>query len=463
MKRLILIIMILLLNVDLFAQNAWRNRMLLHKGEEVSVYKMNDIDSLGFDKINDVTTLSIRYKDTTEDEIAFDEIDSLIFDNVHGKVAANINIIESTINSVTLNVTRTASCVGYKLMCVPNSSIEFLSNEDIAVAIDENVDEVYEQDFVGVKISDLQFEYDTEYAVVAVGFDKYGLLCDVTKVRFETRSEDLTGNPDVDIEVVENNYYDFTVKYSANGDVSKYYVILSEVGAIEEQYMMFSNLYGWTCINDMIVDWGLELQNTATHQYTDKSPNMNYEIYVQALDANGVMAPYEVFSFMSKLKGGEGVANVDITLGEYEFNVDWFGEVLPSQYLTFTPNDQTSAYSMSVCLEENYLNDKYGYQEDLYVEPSMPTSGWFQHEELTTDYQINPNTRCVAIAAAKNINGEWGPVTELFFTTPDEEAPEWSKNPPKKIVGRFEKKVDDKSVSEEKFQSKESIIHLMIR
>ena len=49
----------------------------------------------------------------------------------------------------------------------------------------------------------------------------------------------------------------------------------------------------------------------------------------------------------------------------------------------------------------------------------MPTDGWFQYEQLTTDYQIDPGLKCVAIASAKNILGEWGPVTELYFTTPD--------------------------------------------
>ena len=52
----------------------------------------------------------------------------------------------------------------------------------------------------------------------------------------------------------------------------------------------------------------------------------------------------------------------------------------------------------------------------------MNAVGWFQHEELTTDFQINPNNSCVAIAAAKNVNNEWGPVTELFFTTPAQAA-----------------------------------------
>jgi hypothetical protein len=70
-------------------------------------------------------------------------------------------------------------------------------------------------------------------------------------------------------------------------------------------------------------------------------------------------------------------------------------------------------------LEETYLSDIDGHQEELCSDPFMPTDGWFQYEQLTTDYQINPGLKCVAIAAAKNSNGEWGPITELYFTTPD--------------------------------------------
>ena len=94
-------------------------------------------------------------------------------------------------------------------------------------------------------------------------------------------------------------------------------------------------------------------------------------------------------------------------------------ELMPSQFFTFTPNDQTNAYRFDVMLEETYLSDIDGHQEDLCSDPFMPTDGWFQYEQLTTDYQIDPGLKCVVIASAKNILGEWGPVTELYFTTPD--------------------------------------------
>lgn len=442
MKKILLLIIVVFSSVSLFAQNSWRNRLLLHRDGDTLVYKMNEIDSLGFATVETTANeekFLIYHKDGNTEEISYNDIDSLVFDNVHGKVAANINILTSTINSVTVDVARTASCVAYKMMCVPCTSLDFLSDKEIIEAIDETVTEVYDEDLEGVELSGLELDHNTEYAIVAVGIDKYGLLCDLTKAKFITRSENLKGNPDVEIIVVDNNYYDFSVRFVANSDVSKFYVIVSERGAIDKQYRMFSYTYGWTCIGDMVSDWGLEFKKMTTYQWTDKSPGMDYEIYVQAYDHDSVMAPYKVYNFKSKEKGGEGVAEVEVTLGNFEYDIDWYGEPLTSQYITFKPNDQTSAYNMSVCLEENYVKDKYYYQEDLYEEPSMPTPGWFQYEELTTDYQIDPGTKCVVIAAAKNINGEWGPVTEIFFTTPDDDAPRASKSRAKTIMGRFKR------------------------
>ena len=82
---------------------------------------------------------------------------------------------------------------------------------------------------------------------------------------------------------------------------------------------------------------------------------------------------------------------------------------------------------------------------DLCTEPPMPMSNWFFYEEITTDYQIDPNTECVAIAAAKNINGEWGPITEIRFTTPAE-ANNPAAAPSKVIKQRLNKEMKQRGV-----------------
>lgn len=418
MKKFLLAIAILLTSIGLNAQKKECNRLFLHqKDKDVVIYNMNKIDSLSF---YNTDNLIIHKTNGTREEFTIDELDSLTFKNIEGRVAADINIIDHTINTIKFDITRTESCVGFKLMCLDFESISTLGDDDIIYYVDKNVSEVNYQDFEEVEIKDLNLDYETEYAIVTVGIDEYGLLCDVVKARFATPSENLVGSPDVEVEVIENNLYDFTLLFTPNSEVSKYSVLVAEEGTIEYQYAIFSY---WNNMGDMIVDWGYEFSKKTTQDYTDQSPGTYYEVYIQAFDKNGNRAPYEVFKFKSKSYGGEGVAKVDIKLGDYIMS-EWLNEnsewvMLPSQYFTFTPNDQTSAYRFNVVLVENYEKDADEYIEDLCSEPSMQTPGWYQYKTLSTDFQINPNTKCVAIAAAKNINDEWGPVTELYFKTPN--------------------------------------------
>ena len=93
----------------------------------------------------------------------------------------------------------------------------------------------------------------------------------------------------------------------------------------------------------------------------------------------------------------------------------------------------SNAYNKKYYLNENFKGLPEAIKEELCSDPPMPTMGWFFYEELTTDYQINPNLECVVIAAAKNANGEWGPVTEVRFTTPSDVT---SKSASKDIISR---------------------------
>ena len=99
--------------------------------------------------------------------------------------------------------------------------------------------------------------------------------------------------------------------------------------------------------------------------------------------------------------------------------------MLPSQFITFTPDEHTAAYRYAVYFAkangENIGYDDYKdeIQQELCTEAPMPGMAyWFFYEPLTTDCQLNPNTEYVAIAAGKNADNVWGKVTELRFTTP---------------------------------------------
>lgn len=388
MRKLLLFATMFLFSIGLYAQNdAEINRLLIHEGYNTKGY-------------------------------IIDRVDSLTFATVEGEVAANVNLIDFNTDTITLSITRTPECVGFKIAVEATVVIAQYSDVNLASYIDAATSDIYYQDFESAILTGVELQPGTEYSILTVGYDKYGVLCDVDRVDFETEAGEYIGNPFVLASVVEANLYDFTVAFEPNSDVSSYYVVAGAKGTLEQQYQQFAPWFGFANIGEMIMMWGLERTGRTENQWTQMEPNTEYEIFIQALDAQGNMAPHQVFELSTQALGGEGTAEVAITLGEYKLT-DWDGEMLPSQFITFTPNDQTSAYRVTVALKEYYDEDPEGYKQDLCSENTMNVVGWFLFEELTTDFQIDPKTRCIALAAGKNINGEWGPITEVEFTTPE--------------------------------------------
>ncbi len=348
---------------------------------------------------------------------AIEKVDSITFRSVEGTVAAELELIESTLEKAVIKVTRTQACYGFKITCAPTITIKNYSDDVLATYIDRNSPDIYYQDFESAEMTGFEFQPNTDYTIATVGIDELGVLCDISKISFTTPSLPLVGNPQIDIEVTDVQLYEYTVKFTPNEDVSKFSVVAGEKGSLQAQFEMFAPMFGFGNIGQMIEMWGLPYTSEESVTWTQQAPNTDYEIYIQLWDAEGTMAPYLVYELSTLELGGEGTAEVAITLGDYVL-ADWYGEMLPSQFVTYTPNDQASCYRFGVYLAEIYDPEAEAIREELCSEPPMAMSGWYQYEEITTDYQINPNTECVIIAAAKNINGEWGPITELRFTTP---------------------------------------------
>lgn len=386
MKKILLVIAALLLSCGLYAQNTGINRLLLHSNTGTKGFILNNVDSL-------------------------------TFANVEGEVAASIELIDYDLEKLTVAVTRTPSCASYKIALEPTVKIANMSDEYLATYIDEQEDAVYNQDFTEAEMTGIEILPSTEYTIMTVGIDVYGVLCDVKKVEFTSPAETILGKPEVATEIVEVNKFDFSVKFTPNEDVSKYSVVAGAKGEMQSQYETFAPMFGFSNIGQMIEMWGLPYTEVDTVQWKDLAPGTVHEVYIQAWDKDGKMAPYQIFEVTTESLGGEGTAEVTITIGKYEL-ADWGGEMLPSQFVTYTPNDQASAYRFGVYLAEAYDTAAEVIKQDLCSEPPVPMPNWFFYEEVNTDYQINPNTEFVVIAAAKNIKGEWGPISEVRHTTP---------------------------------------------
>lgn len=348
-----------------------------------------------------------------------DRVDKVEFATIEGAVEAPVQIHEIDETAMLLSVTRSADCDGFKIGIIPDVVFSGFKDDLQAINyINYYSPTVYFEDFDHGQLSGMEVSKGSDYRVVTVGVDKYGIDCGVCSAKFSVGAEPVVGNPQVKCSVVSTGLTEFTIKFEPNADVSEYYYIAEEKGKAQESFEMFAGMFGFTNINEMIESWGVGEMDPSTYTWTKMSPNTDYEILIALKDKKGNFAPYQTFEVSTLAKGGKGEAVVDVAVSKYEL-ADWGGQMLPSLYVKYTPNDQTWCYRFGVYTQADI--DQYGEQaliDDLCSDPDMPMANWFFYDAMETDYQVNPNTKVIIYAAGKNSDGEWGKVTKFTYTTP---------------------------------------------
>lgn len=353
-----------------------------------------------------------------------DRVDNLTFARVDGVAKAEIEISDADIDEITLSITKSDVCTAYKLDVIPATVADAYNDLTLITYIDRNPNvPVFYDDYTDASLTGITLNPGSEYVVVTIGLDPYGIEDGVERARFTTESLPVAGDPQVTAEVVDRQLQSFSVKFTPNNDVMEYYCVAGEKGTMQSQYEMFGPMFGFSNFTEMIMAWGAARISEDIVTWSDMAPNTEYEVFYVALDVAGNPAPYQVIETSTLALGGEGAAWVDIELGDYIY-AEWGDETLPSQFLTFTPNDESSCYRFGVYLAETYDTYADDIKNELRSDPPMPAAYWFFYDPITTDFQINPNTDCVAIAAAKNGNGEWGEINEFRFTTAESPSPE---------------------------------------
>lgn len=365
---------------------------------------------------------------------AVDRIQQVTFPSVDGEPSAAISLKGIDRDSVTFVVTRNEFCSNFKLDILPTITADRLTDAAAAAYVDKNNKSIYSMDFTNGKVELASFGATplTDYTAITVGLDQYGTPCGVCRVNFQTLSAVLVGNPKVEA-VADSTVIgqrEFTIGTLANADVKGYALLAGEKGTIQQQYKQFAPMFGFKNFGEMVKGWGfnhaLEDGQTAwtpvKDTWTAMDPGTEYEVFIQAWDANENFAPCDTITITTQTKGGQGAASVDITIGNYEL-ADWYGEQKYSQFITFTPNDQSSVYRFGVYTAAEYDANPEAANSYIAQDPPMPMANWFFYEPTTTDFQIDPNTEAVAVAAAKNANGEWGAICTKRFTTPAATTP----------------------------------------
>lgn len=207
-----------------------------------------------------------------------------------------------------------------------------------------------------------------------------------------------------------------SLTFKPNADVAGFAACLFEKGQAESQYNMFGAWMGFTCMGDMIKSWGFQGNvNDTTFTWTGQTPNTEYEVYVQCWDVNGTYADMIIIPIVTKKLGGEGTAEVAIEVKESKY---YEGYDAFTQRVIFTPNENVSVYHASLFdysfYEENGKDGITSYlQADVTGDPY-----WNLYKTDDYEWELEPSSKYVAAAIAKNANDEWGPLTLIEFETP---------------------------------------------
>ena len=355
-----------------------------------------------------------------------ERVDSIFFDKIEGEVVAKISDLKYDDSksgpSITMSITRSEACEGFRVCVFPPSARSYLYNEPVAIAYAEMYgSEIYFEDFEkGVMTGFDDLTPGVVYSVVTVGYDKYGIACSIDKASFETPSAEIVGNPHVEAEVVSVDYKKFSIKFTPNEDVSEYYLCSFYKGEIESQFDMYSAWMGFNSYSEMIAKYSqVSYDEEYTNTWSGMVPGTDYEVYIAMKDKNGNFAPNIFVPVTTKSYGGPGEAKVEIEIGEYVYDTQ---AAKYKQHVVFTPNEDT-AFFRDILIDASYYGEGKEWDDAKVIEylstdnPFDPNYG--NMYGVDDDYwELEPGSEFMAFALAKNANREWGPLCSKRFSTP---------------------------------------------
>lgn len=364
----------------------------------------------------------VQPKGTNAQGFLIERIDSIYFAEVKGRVAADVTFKEfktGEADTVVVSVAKTPDCRSFRINCIPSVTAAMLKDDATAADyFDRMGGNFYHEDFTNGEMTGFpqRFKADTKYTVITMGYDQYGIACSVSKAEFTTPKPQLVGNPTVTWTIDKVGQKSFTATFTPNDDCKSFGTCLFEAGTAEQQFEQFGPMFGFANMGDMIMQFS-QVAHTGvyTHEWTNLAPGTDYEVYVQPLDKNGNYGDMVIMPVTTAKMGGEGLATVEITIGEFGQRDDKY-----FQNVTYTPNDQASVHHDMIIEKQAFNRAEWGEEgvlKYLKTDNSMDPY-WDQYGVDNATWNADPSTEYIAFSLAKNANGEWGTLARKDFTTP---------------------------------------------
>lgn len=108
-----------------------------------------------------------------------DHLDAINFARVDGEVLAKVEVNEVATDSLRLTVKRTPDCQYYKLAVISQTIANQMPNDLSAISyinsMPSSMVPVLSEDFDNGLLSGVTLQADSDYAIMTVGFDNYGV------------------------------------------------------------------------------------------------------------------------------------------------------------------------------------------------------------------------------------------------------------------------------------------------
>lgn len=402
MKKLFTILALALATITASAQTDVPNRMLIKQGNE----QRPTIKAFAIDKVQEVN-----------------------FARVDGEIKAAITF-DSYVKKddgqdmLKLAITRSESCESYCIDVLPANLAKLYDDDTMAAYFEQkNAKKMYE-DFTSGELTGIELKGNTNYTVITLGYDQYGVPGETSRADFTTPKEQTVGTPSVTCNFDEITGTSFTVTVTPNADCGEYFLVQLGRGELEKQFEEWGARMGYANIGDMIKGFAWYGHNEVyTQTFGDLLPCTDYDLIILPTDINGTYGDIITVPVTTAKQGGDGVAEMTITYKAVGGDAE-NGYYLP---VTYTPNDQTSIHH-DLLIEKNFFNQNYT-DESLAALMKSDTNPFNPYDTYwnaigvkNEKWNCTPGETYYAVSIAKNANGEYGPFAKVEIVTAPKNA-----------------------------------------
>lgn len=397
MKKLFTILALALATLTASAQTDVPNRMLIKQGNEqnptIKAFAINKVQEVNFARVDGEIKATIAFDSYVKKDDGQDMLK--------------------------LAITRSESCESYCIDVLPANLAKLYDDDTMAKYFEQkNAKKMYE-DFTSGELTGIELKGNTNYTVITLGYDQYGVPGETSRADFTTPKEQTVGTPSVTCNFDEITGTSFTVTVTPNADCGEYFLVQLGRGELEKQFEEWGARMGYANIGDMIKGFAWYGHNEVyTQTFGDLLPCTDYDLIILPTDVNGTYGDIITVPVTTAKQGGDGVAEMTITYQEVGGDAE-NGYYLP---VTYTPNDQTSIHH-DLLIEKNFFNQNYT-DESLAALMKSDTNPFNPYDTYwnaigvkNEKWNCTPGETYYAVSIAKNANGEYGPFAKVEIVT----------------------------------------------